>query len=206
LKATIIANGVLNIQDLHRIGDADLLIAADGGYTRCREHGLEPAVVIGDLDSLDSVGLDEFAGQVIRHSPEKDQTDLELALQYAVEQGAEQIDILAGLGNRWDQTVANVMLLTTMSQSVRLIDGAQELFMIPAGAPVSIDAAVGSSVSLIPLSDDVQGATTQGMKYALESEAMQFGKTRGVSNITVEETATVKISRGKLLCVLIQAK
>jgi thiamine pyrophosphokinase len=203
LKTVIIANGELNADDLHRIEDSDLLIAADGGYEHCRLHGLQPAVIIGDLDSLGGEALDSFSGKVIRHPANKDETDLELALRYALGQGAKEIIILAGLGTRWDQTVANVMLLATASSSVRLIDGSQELFVLSSGEQAVLEAPFGSTVSLIPLSGGVHGVKTQGLQYPLDSESMDFGKTRGMSNIVVADPATVEILRGVLLCIII---
>jgi thiamine pyrophosphokinase len=204
LKTVIIANGELDSADLRQIAEADQLIAADGGFAHCIEHGLTPSVVIGDLDSLEEGALADFAGQVIRHPADKDESDLELALAYSIEQGAKEILILAGLGIRWGQTIANVMLLSTVSTQVRLVDGLQELFVLKAGEVAKFDAPVGSTVSLIPLSDDVQGVKTRGLRYPLKDESLQFGKTRGLSNSVIAEPATVEISRGRLLCVIIR--
>lgn len=204
MKTVIIANGELDSADLRQIAEADQLIAADGGFAHCIEHGLTPSVVIGDLDSLEEGALTDFAGQVIRHPAEKDESDLELALAYSIEQGATEILILAGLGTRWDQTVANVMLLSTVSTQVRLVDGLQELFVIKAGEVANFDAPVGSTVSLIPLTDNVQGVKTRGLQYPLKDDSLQFGKTRGISNSIIAEPATVEISHGRLLCVIIR--
>jgi thiamine pyrophosphokinase len=204
LKTVIIANGELDSADLRQIAEADQLIAADGGFAHCIEHGLTPSAVIGDLDSLGERALADFTGQIIQHPADKDETDLELALEYSIQQGAKEILILAGLGIRWDQTIANVMLLSTVSARVRLVDGPQELFVVSAGEVANIDAPVGSTVSLIPISGDVHGVKTRGLQYPLKDESMQFGKTRGISNSVMAESATVEISRGKLLCVTIR--
>jgi thiamine pyrophosphokinase len=115
LRAVIFANGELKgyeaVRDL--LQPDDLILAADGGSNHCRALGVTPAVLIGDLDSVteDDLAFWKEAGtRIIQHNPDKDENDLELALLYAKEKGAQDVLILGGLGGRWDQTLANILL------------------------------------------------------------------------------------------------
>ena len=93
----------------------------------------------------------------------KDETDLELALLYAVEQDADPIIILGALGGRLDQTLANILLLTIpalIGRDVRLIDGPQTAFVVREQA--TIHGKAGDTVSLIPLGGAASGVTTRG--------------------------------------------
>ena len=95
--------------------DADLIIAADGGTRHALSAGVLPHVVIGDLDSLDEADraqLDRSNVRLIIYPAHKDDTDLELALRYALDQHATEIVVCSALGGRWDQSLANLMLLT----------------------------------------------------------------------------------------------
>ena len=112
-RAVIFANGTLpDLQAAQRLlREGDLWIAADGGSRHALALGRAPDVVIGDLDSLPDPVRDSLlrAGTKIQSFPaEKDETDLELALAYAVREGCSSIRILAGLGGRTDQTLANL--------------------------------------------------------------------------------------------------
>jgi thiamine pyrophosphokinase len=66
-----------------------------------------------------------------------------------------------------------------------------------------LDGKPGDTVSLIPLGGDTEGITTQWLEYPLEDETLYFGSTRGISNVLLDENATVFIKKGLLLCIII---
>src|SRR4051794_1456651 len=73
---------------LARTAGADLVIAADSGLAHARALGVHVDLVIGDLDSVDPTDLDAAVadGAVVeRHPAAKDATDLELALDPALD-------------------------------------------------------------------------------------------------------------------------
>ncbi len=211
LRAVIFANGLLGSLNAARqsIRPDDILIAADGGARHCRRLGLTPHFIVGDFDSLEDAELQTFqdAGVVvIRHPARKDFTDLELALRHARSLGVAEILILGGLGARWDQTLANLLLPAAEAFAgahIRLLDGAQEVFLLRAGETVAVRGSTGDTVSLIPLGGDARDVTTAGLEYPLNGETLVFGATRGVSNLLLGESASVSLAEGLLLCVVI---
>jgi thiamine pyrophosphokinase len=208
MRAIIFANGELpnpqRVKKLLRPGD--LVIAADGGTRHALATGVTPDVVVGDLDSLlpDMQASVEAAGaQIVRFSPEKDETDLELALLHAAREGATEITILAALGGRLDQTIANVLLLTLPALSgidVRIVQDTQEAFLVTRAA--SITGQPGDTVSLIPLGGDAEGVTTLGLEWELDDDTLCLGPARGVSNVLRSTQAHVGMRQGSLLCVV----
>ena len=75
------------------------VVAADKGLEHALALGLEVTVAVGDFDSAspEAVAVAEAAGtRVERHPPEKDATDLELALDVALAMGPQRILVLAG--------------------------------------------------------------------------------------------------------------
>ncbi|MBA4379688.1 MAG: thiamine diphosphokinase, partial [Anaerolinea sp.] len=109
-RAIIFANGHLpDLEPARRlIRPGDTLIAADGGTRYILALGLLPSVVIGDLDSLttdDKQRLEESGIQIRQYPRDKDDTDLALALHYAVEAGHREILVVAALGGRLDQSL-----------------------------------------------------------------------------------------------------
>ncbi|MGB9521916.1 MAG: thiamine diphosphokinase, partial [Anaerolineales bacterium] len=190
---------------------ADWLIAADGGWHHLQALHLQPDVLIGDFDSVSPQELQSIQSQgikTIQHPRRKDETDLELALRYAVQHGSSRITIVGGLGARWDQTLANMLLLTQKEFQdipISLVDGNQVLFTINAStrSKAHIEGHPGDTVSLLPLMGDVYGITTSGLEYPLNNETLPFGSTRGVSNALLQSTATVFIRSGILMIVVI---
>jgi thiamine pyrophosphokinase len=209
MRATIIANGQIHDGDFLRslVAPTDLVICADGGVGNALALGLQPQVVIGDLDSFDSdlqAQLEAEGCQVITHPARKDETDLELAMKYAVERGAQEVLILGALGNRLDHTLANVLLLALpelRSVQARILDGRQEVFLIRDEALV--EGQVGDTLSLLPLTEQVTGIYTEGLEYPLKNGTLYLGPAQGVSNVLTSPQARVWIGQGLLLAVII---
>lgn len=208
MHALIVANGELDTPSGldQLVATVDLIIAADGGAEHCRALGIRPAVIIGDMDSLAVASRADYetgGTRILTFPIEKDQTDLELALLHAMKAGATEITVLAALGRRWDQSIANLLLgahLQFSSQRITFLQGAQRLFAFRAHA--DLPARVGERVSLIPLAGDAEAVTTAGLKYPLAGETLAFGSSRGVSNVVVAEGASVDLAEGCLLCVI----
>lgn len=210
LNVLLFANGELNrgamLDRLLASLDSPRVVCADGGALHARALGLSPHTIIGDLDSLkaEQVAAFEAAGaEIIRHPPEKDETDLELALHYCRRIGAKSVQILGALGGRFDQTIANIFLLMLpdfRDMRIEIIDGDQRIRLLGPGSH-QIDGARGDTISLIPLSGKAQGITTRGLQYSLADETMQMGPARGISNVMQTDESVVEFAGGLLLLV-----
>jgi thiamine pyrophosphokinase len=206
-RAVIFTNGEL--QDSQAVcamlQSSDFLIAVDGGAYHLQKSGLRPAVVIGDMDSL----ADPLRGELIRsgvrflqYPVDKNETDLELALEFAVQEGFTSILVIAPFGGRLDQTLVNLFLLTMpllRQCDVHLFDGLDEAFLIP--SQVEIQGKPGEIISLLPLGEEVTGVLTEGLKYPLNHETLYPYHSRGVSNVFLGTQARVSIDKGLLLCI-----
>jgi thiamine pyrophosphokinase len=212
-RAVIFANGQLpDIEAARSLLQADdYLIAADGGANHLMRMGILPGIVIGDLDSVDEDTLFELtsAGVTIeKHSEDKNETDFELALRYAVELQPSAILIIGALGGRLDQTLANLSMLTDLALpriDIRLDDGVEEVFFCRATAANRGQAEVrgrsGDTVSLIPWQAPVKGVTTEGLQWPLSGDTLYPDKSRGISNLMLADSASVSIQSGLLLIV-----
>jgi len=206
-RVLLFANGDLPSPEkiLAQISDEDFLVAVDGGLRHMIALNLTPDLIIGDLDSADPGDVQRYQAQgveVRKYPIDKDDTDLELAIQAARELGPKSIRIIAALGNRLDQTLGNIFLLTQpqlADDDIRLIDGVQEVFLIHKAT--AIHGLEGQRVSLLPLLGPVEGIQTEGLKYPLENEMLYPDRTRGISNQMTADSATVTITKGVLLCI-----
>jgi thiamine pyrophosphokinase len=185
---------------------AGLLICADGGLRAARRLGVRPHVAIGDFDSA-SQGFRSWAtrvgAQIIVHPVEKDETDTELALDYAIAAGARAIDFFGALGGRLDHELANVALLLKaraagVSMSIR--EGRTIVFL--ADHRSRLPAAPGDTVSLLPVSSRVTGITTSGLFYPLRRATLSRGSTRGISNLVTARRPAITHAAGVLLVII----
>ena len=221
MRAIIFANGSLRFSQVVNqhapLRSDDIVIAADGGAHHCLTLGIHPRFVIGDLDSLGKEELSQLhalGSEIIQHPRRKDYTDLELALRYAQELGADEILILGALGERWDQTIANILLPAVLSPvtyrnavkkppSITILDDNQELFFLLGGEQLEIHGEPGDVVSLIPIAQRVRGVTTQNLEYPLKAEDLLLGSTLGISNVLLGDHGSVSFIEGLMLCVVI---
>ncbi|HET7010487.1 MAG TPA: thiamine diphosphokinase [Anaerolineales bacterium] len=207
-RAVIFANG--EIRELDRIRSLlradDWILAADGGAAHCQRLGVTPAVIIGDLDSLPQP---QAQITTIRFPEAKDQTDLELALRYAVGHGAAEILVCGALGGRQDHALANIALGLAPSWAdvdLRYDDGETEITFLHGGMTRLLHGVAGDLVSLIALGSDAVGVTTSGLLYPLKHETLAFGSTRGVSNALTGDRASVSLRRGSMVSILTRGR
>lgn len=214
-RIIIFANGELPDLEKARalLRSDDYIICADGGTRYALALGLTPNLVIGDMDSMNA---DEWKKLEEKNIPielfprDKNETDLELALNKAIEMNPTEIVIIAALGGRMDQTLANIALLgNTQSRpersrrdavrSICLDDGVEEIFFCRDQA--EIRGRSGDIVSLIPWGSPVHGVQTVNLKWQLNDETLYPEKTRGISNEMTSDTASIKLQSGLLLII-----
>ncbi len=206
-RIIIFANGEL--PDLNKarvlLRDDDYVICADGGTRHALALNLKPNLIIGDMDSAEKAQLQKLQedGIEIELYPRgKNETDLELARNRAIELKPKEILISAALGGRLDQILGNLSLLTDPRLStfeVRLDDGIEEIFICR--NQVQVQGRRGDLVSLIPWQGAVSNIQTVSLKWPLNNETLYPNKTRGISNEMLDDTASISIGSGLLLIV-----
>jgi thiamine pyrophosphokinase len=199
----IFAGGDLPDTDLaNEIPTADLVVAADSGFDVALHLGFRVDVLVGDMDSISQVPIPEEV-RVERHPTDKDQTDLDLALEFAVREGPSRVVVVAGTGGRFDHELSTSGLLC--SERWAVIDEIDWLSSRGWAHVVRdrrmVHGDVGSTVSLIPIGGPAAGVTTVGMKWELTEALLEPGSTWGVSNLMRAPVADIKVESGCLLVV-----
>ncbi|HRN69950.1 MAG TPA: thiamine diphosphokinase [Candidatus Woesebacteria bacterium] len=205
-KALILINGNLstvpNLKTLLKTND--LLICADGGAEYAYQQELIPNVIIGDLDSINNnIKLFYKKKKVLwlQFPQEKDLTDTELAIQYALQEKVDEIILCGLLGDRVDHILATIFNLSKIAQKVPCIimEGNSNLHFV--SSSISIQGSKGDEISLIPLNEDCIGVATQGLYYPLKQETLPYGSTRGISNVFIKKNCTITVQKGILLII-----
>jgi thiamine pyrophosphokinase len=222
-RIIIFANGEIPDLDKARrlLRPDDTIICADGGTRHALAFGLQPNLIIGDMDSVERDQLQTLQNTDIPielFSHDKNETDLELAINHAVDLKPNEIMIVGALGGRLDQTLGNIALLTNArhkpalprehrdevshvegSPDIRLDDGVEEIFVC--WNQIQLHGKRGDLVSLIPWQGPATEVQTENLKWPLQSETLYPDKTRGISNEMLGETASVSTGSGSLLIV-----
>ena len=186
--------------------EGELVIAADSGARAALALGKVPTLVVGDFDSLDEetrAELERLGCQFAVAQVEKDETDTELAIEVALQQGASRITLLGALGGtRFEHTIANILLLAGYpTLPIELVDGNSRGWLLRGPGTTLIAGKKGDLLSLFPLAASATGVRTENLYYPLRDEALLFGKPRGISNVLLGAQATVTLNEGLLLLV-----
>jgi len=187
--------------------DYDYLICADGGYTHAFQAGLKPDLVIGDFDSS---SFDVASGiEVLKLPVEKDDTDTLYCIKYAIENGANEIYVIGGLGGRADHSMANLESIKYANRkgvSCTLIDQHNRIFMESANdcklTSVEIPKREGWHLSIFPFCGVCKGVSLKGTKYPLKNYDLEDTFPIGVSNEIEEDTAVISFKKGDMLIIL----
>ncbi len=190
---------------------SDQVICADRGYAHALALGLTPTALIGDFDSLAPVDLDrarEAGVSIEAHPPEKDATDLELALDRAVTgyAGALRITVVAtpDVDERIDHLLSQLALLAAPKYArAELLAwfGNACIQIVHPSRTVSVHGRPGELVTLLAIGGEARGVTTAGLTYPLRDESLSPFSTRGVSNVLSATSAAISIAAGCLAIV-----
>ncbi len=183
---------------------ADYIICADGGANYARELKLKPDLILGDMDSIDEETKAFYRETAFLSFPtQKDETDTELAITYAIKNNATKVTILGGLGSRMDHSLANIYLLKRLFDEnieaeivneknvIRLI-GKKDTFEFP----------IGTVISLLPIGGDVEELTISGFEYPINNGKMTMNNPYGVSNVTNQAKQVIDFKKGMLVMIL----
>jgi thiamine pyrophosphokinase len=181
------------------------IVAADSGLEHAQVLGLNVDLIVGDLDSVSTVALDRAVRggtEVEQHSPDKDATDLELALDAAKRAGATRVTVVGAGGGRLDHFLANVLLFVAPAwDAFELHALVGDAHIVVVRRHAELRGAIGSTVSLLTPAGPARGITTTGLRWPLRADELPSGSTRGVSNEMTAPVATVELQDGVLLAV-----
>lgn len=200
----IVAGGPLErIPALFR-DDQEIWIAVDGGLEHMLSMEIEPDDVIGDFDSSRLATEDVMRYKNVSiYPPEKDFTDLELALIKAIGYHPTLIQIYGATGGRLDHEMANLQMLFKSLKSgvdTAIIDVQNRIHLKNPGT-YSINQNNYQYVSFLSVFEEVKGLTLKGFKYPLDRAALEFGSSLCISNESIVETSTYSFSSGILMVV-----
>ena len=191
MRAVIIGNGdIKNYGYIKSLIKADdYIICADGGLRHLGELGINADIAMGDFDSGQAVkGI-----KVITYPVDKDLTDGEIAVNYAIGNGYSEILMIAMTGSRLDHTLTNMMLLTK-SDKMCLIDDENEVYIIR--DELKITDRMGKTLSIIPVNGNLTSVHSEGLKYELNGETLFFATSKGNSNIITDNLCRIRIKEG----------
>lgn len=185
----------------------EYLIAADKGMEFIKYAGIRPDMIVGDFDSAGEEMLRFFEQQQIpvrRFRPQKDSTDMEIAMATALEVGSTEITVLGATGSRIDHvlgSIRNLSMALKKGVPCSLVDAHNRIRMLDRPIELKRQEQFGKYVSLLAHGGPVEHLTLEGFFYPLKDYKLEADAAIGISNEIVEETATISFAGGCLLLI-----
>lgn len=207
-RTIIIAGGALKNYGWYKafLREDDRIICADHGLDHAVKLGVIPDLIVGDFDSAAEENLSCFQAKGVpcrSYKCDKDLTDTQIALDFALQEKPDEIVFLAVLGDRLDHSWSNVLLLTKAAEKkvqARIVTSRSEVFLAVPGKNC-ISGRKGDLISLLPITPAVKEITTKGLAYALDRQDLVITNPYAVSNVLLAEQAMVSIGEGLLLII-----
>lgn len=189
--------------------DSGMWVGVDRGVLILIQNGIQPQLAFGDFDSVTPEELSlikEKVKELNRFKPEKDETDMELALNWALEQSPEKIRLFGATGGRLDHLFANIQLLIKPvlqknPVQIEIIDRKNIVYIKPAGEYTIQKNKRFKYISFIPITMEVKGITLKDFKYPLANHTIPIGSTLCISNELNNDYGTFSFTEGILMVV-----
>ena len=138
--------------------DVNCIIAVDRGMEFLYENKIDPSYIVGDFDSVkEEVARyyrDETTVPIRQYDPEKDASDTEIAVRFAVTLGCQELLILGATGGRIDHLWANIQTLVIPFRAgidARILDSGNQIRLLGEEARLRKEDAFGKYFSVFPL-------------------------------------------------------
>lgn len=180
----------------------DLVIAADGGYDHLIGMGLRADIALGDFDSVKSSEIwEDTICEKMTYPPEKDDTDMMLAIKLGLAKGFTSFSIYGGLGGRLDHTIANIQALAFLAarQAQGILYHEDYVLTVIQDSSFTIAKDISGYVSVFSLSDTSENVTIKGLKYETEGTKLTNSFPLGISNETIGKKGIISVEHGTLL-------
>ncbi len=177
----------------------DFIIACDSGYKNAVLLGLQPHVLLGDMDSIDTDLPVDIATQV--YPVMKDETDCILAIDEGIKRGCDEFALLCGFGGRVDHIIGNLQSLAYIDQKGyrASLHGDNDRATIITETTLKEPYIEGMSLSVFAYGGTATGVYLKGVKYPLVDAVLTPDYPLGVSNYIEAQEAEITVTKGRLL-------
>lgn len=168
MKTVILANGTFPSHPvpLAALHTADLVVCCDGAAGKLVDHGLEPGIIIGDLDSVPPAVKEKYADILVQDS-DQETNDLTKAVNWCKGAGITAVSILGATGIREDHALGNISLLADYSKMIEAVMLTDTGSFRCYGRSITIASCPGQQVSLFSIDPSLR-VTSSGLKYPLD--------------------------------------
>lgn len=197
MKAYIFTGGEIFHQFIEECPEeGDIVISADAGYRNATLMGAHTSILIGDFDSLGHIPED--VDEVLQVPVEKDLTDTQIAVETAIERGADEIIIVGSTSGRFDHALSTLAILERYWEKripICIVNGQNRVRYIKNSGFIVIRSQY-KYFSVIAADEKVKGVSIEGAKYPLVNKTLTRDHQFAVSNEITKNAALINVKKG----------
>lgn len=176
------------------------VIGVDRGAYVCFRHNQNMVAAIGDFDSVEPSfyeTLQSTSCRLISLPKVKNETDTEVAIAYAMEQGYTEIIVYGVFGGRIDHEMANVYLLMHRRLPITLMNASNRMRILYPGL-YKIHKEY-EFLSFFALEDSC--LSERGVRFPIEQRNITVKDIYTVSNEILQESAEIEVHSGCVMMI-----
>ncbi len=201
-RVVILANGRFPEGDLPLgyLKSADSIICCDGAVASLLAYGLEPVVIVGDMDSISSELSEKYADILICDKEDQDSNDLTKAVRYCISKDIDEIVILGATGLREDHTIGNISLLLEYADflNVKMVSDFGIFLCVQSGDEIT--SYPGQQISIFANNSEL-AISSKGLKYPLDDTRLP-NWWRGTLNECLSDLFSLSFDANRVLVFL----
>ena len=199
MKAFIFGGGEIFSEYIEeRPKEGDLVVCADSGYKNALAFGAKVDILVGDFDSLGDIT--DGVKEVVRVPCEKNSTDTQLAVDIALERGADEIVIIASTNGRVDHTLSAMAVLEKLWDKkipCVMVNGQNRVRFLRDSGTILIRSQY-KFFSVVTLDKIAKKVSIEGAKYPLKNANVERGFQFAVSNEIVKNAVLINVKKGSV--------
>jgi thiamine pyrophosphokinase len=203
-NCVIFLNGVIENDEFIKeiVNKEDFIIAVDGGLNHIKRLGFAPNLILGDFDSSEYNMALESNGEIHKYNSDKNATDGEIAMEYVIEKGFNEVIIVGALGNRIDHMLSNIYMLEKLSDAGitgKIISYKNEIYFLT--NELVLSRGKYKYFSVVSITDMISGLSIENSRYDLDHADLSRTESLCISNEFLEETVNISLEKGKAIVI-----
>lgn len=166
------------------------IICCDGAVDKLLTIGLEPSVIVGDFDSMRAETRTSWHDR-LANDPSEEYNDMQKALKYCQKNHLDDILLLGFGGLREDHFIANVSIMATYSDNLKLTMVTDYGVFNTIHKTTTLDSEPGQQVSIFSKDENLP-LTFHGLKYPVEQRCFKH-LWEGSLNEAIDTSFTIEL-------------
>ena len=159
-----------HITPIKILKSAVTILCTDGGADKLKSLGLEPDLILGDMDSL-SLAQESYNCKIVELM-DQSKTDLEKSLEWCYENGIGELSLVGFSGKQDDHYMAALWTLVSYYDKMELTLYSNSSKIKCVKSDTRIDSFTGQTISIIPTKENIE-TSVSGLKYSINKSILK---------------------------------